>query len=302
MIGAVARQDDPLHGVRVADDTTIEVHEPGLGPSPKRFRVDKAYGQKASTGDVFAAVRGLAHGAIAGESSTILAYGPSGSGKTHTMYGSAGDQGLVQRAAAELFGNAGGKQVRISMLEMHNETLVDLLVPRGQASAALEVRGGSVGSMATIEGAREVPGTSLASLLVTIRSGLARRQVAATLANASSSRSHVIVIFSVGDGKLLLVDLAGLERVKRSGAEGSLLREAQNINRSLQSLGDVVEALRRGSQHVPWRNTKLARLLGGALSGGSETAVIVCVAADAARSDEALAALCFAERVRRISA
>uniref|UniRef100_A0A7S4RPC1 Kinesin motor domain-containing protein n=1 Tax=Alexandrium monilatum TaxID=311494 RepID=A0A7S4RPC1_9DINO len=300
--GAAARGGGEVQGVRVIDATTVEVCEPASGISPKRFRVDGAFGQEASTADVFAAVRCLARAAINGETSAVLAYGPSGSGKTHTMYGSAGDQGLVQRTAAELFGSAGGRPVRISMLELHNETLVDLLVPRGQAPTALEVRGGSIGAVAAVDGARDVPGPSLASLLVTIRSGLARRQVAATMANASSSRSHVIVTFGVGGGKLLLVDLAGLERVKRSGAEGSLLRETQNINRSLQSLGDVVEALRRGWQHVPCRNTKLARLLVGALSGGSETAVVVCVTPDAARSNEALAALCFAERVRRISA
>jgi len=288
-------------GVRVLDGTTVEVREPGPGALPKRFGVDRAFGEGAKTGDVFAAVQGLAQAAAAGGSAAVLAYGPSGSGKTHTMYGSGCDQGLVQRAAAELFGNAAGQQVRISMLELHNEGLVDLLAPRGQqAAAALEVRGGSAGAMASIEGAREVPGHSLASLLVTIRGGLARRQVASTLANAASSRSHVIVVFGVGQGRLTLVDLAGLERVKRSGAEGSQLREAQSINRSLQSLGDVVEALRRGAQHVPCRNSKLARLISGALGGGSETIVVVCVAPGAAKCDEAVAALCFAEKVRRI--
>lgn len=295
-----APADDTLYGVHIVDSTTIEVREPGLGKLPKRFTMDQAFGVSAKTGDVFTAILGLAHAAIAGASSVVLAYGPSGSGKTHTMYGSMCDQGIVQRAAAELFGNSGGKPVWISMLELHNETLVDLLIPRGQNSHPLEVRGGSAGAMASIEGAREVPGLSLASLLVTIRGGLARRQVAATLANATSSRSHVIVVFGIGSGKLTLVDLAGLERVKRSGAEGSLLREAQCINRSLQSLGDVVEALRRGAQHVPCRNSKLARLISGALGGGSQTTVVVCVAPGAGRCDEAITALCFAEKVRRI--
>mmetsp|Transcript_123900 Transcript_123900/g.241340 ORF Transcript_123900/g.241340 Transcript_123900/m.241340 type:complete len:850 (+) Transcript_123900:76-2625(+) len=294
------RTDEMLYGVHVVDPTTVEIRESGGVRASKKFGVDRAFGPTAKTSDVFLAVQGLAQAAISGMSAALLAYGPTGSGKTHTMYGSTADQGLVQRAAAELFGNAAGKPVRVSMLELHNETLIDLLMPKGQASNVLEVRGGSAGSMACIEGAREVPGPSLASLLVTIRSGLARRQVASTMANATSSRSHVIVVFVVGDGRLTLVDLAGLERVKRSGAEGSVLRETQSINRSLQSLESVVEALRRGSSHVPCRNSKLTRLLAGALGGGCESTVLVCVSPGSASRDEAVTALCFAEKVRRI--
>jgi len=309
-------------GVRIVDDITLELREIGTSPNlqAKRFSVDKAFGEHATSSEVFASVRSLARAAASGGSAAIVAYGPSGSGKTHTMYGTITDQGIIPRTAAELLSaaaaaaaqrgamGAGGSSaacagVRVSLLELHNETLIDLLVPRGQPAPTLEVRGGSGGSMATIEGAREVAGQSLAGLLATIKGGLARRQVAATNSNATSSRSHVIVVFRVGSlGQLMLVDLAGLERVKRSGVEGSQLRETQSINRSLTSLTDVVDALRRGSAHVPVRNSRLARLMAGALGGGADTAVIVCVPPGAERCDEALTALCFAERVRRIPA
>lgn len=287
--------------VLVPEPAIVEVRDPGAGSVMKRFSVDDAFGATAKTAEVFLAMRGLARAAATGASTAIVAYGPTGAGKTHTMYGDIYDPGIVPRAAAELLSTS-GTSVRVSMVELHNETLVDLLVPRGQANHPLDVRGGSCGTMATIEGARELSGTSLSAVLAVIRGGLQRRQVASTAVNATSSRSHVIVVLSAGNGHLTLVDLAGVERVKRSGATGCLLREARSINRSLHSLGDVVDALRRGATHVPCRNSRLARLISGALGGGAETAVLVCISPDAAKRDEAIGALCFAERVRRIPA
>merc|ERR1712232_631831 len=99
--------------------------------------------------------------------------------------------GLVPRAVAGLLSGTNGEPLRVSMLELHNDTLVDLLAPRGQPGQLLEVRGGGPGTVARIEGAREVSCASVASTVVAIRSGFARRQVAATMVNAASSRSHV---------------------------------------------------------------------------------------------------------------
>lgn len=206
------------------NSTTVEVCSTiaaAAGVSGQAFSMDRAFGEQASTLEVFGSIRELVRTASDGANVAVVAYGPSGSGKTHTMYGSIADQGLVPRAAAELLGSAPPEQqVRLSMLELHNESLQDLLAPRGQPASPLEVRGGAGGAMATIEGAREVPGTSLVTLLAALRSGLSKRQVAATKSNLTSSRSHVIVVFKVGAGQLTMVDLAGLERVKRSGVEG----------------------------------------------------------------------------------
>lgn len=292
----------PARAVRVTNATTLEVCETGAGTLSRHFAVDAAFGEEAKTGNVFSTLRGLARTAAGGLSSAVVAYGPTGSGKTHTMYGDARDPGIVPRAAAELLSCSGGRPIQLSMIELHNDSLVDLLAIPGQPAPPLEVRGGSGGAMATIEGAREIEGSSVSSLLVAIQSGLSRRQVAATNVNAASSRSHLIVVFGVGNtgGRLTLVDLAGVERVKRSGAQGGVLREAQSINRSLQSIGDVVDALRKGASHIPVRNSRLSRLISGALGGGAETAVVVCLATETENRDEAVAALCFAERVRRI--
>lgn len=304
-VGAAASSTS--RAVRATDGTTLEVREPGSGALVRRFAVDTAFGEQCKTGELFASIRGLVRRAALGGNSSVIAYGPTGAGKTHTMYGDPREPGLVMLAAAELLNTAAGRAVRVSMLELHNEGLSDLLVPKGvqpdQQAAALEVRGGTgvgSGSMATFVGAREVAGTSVSSILTALRAGLARRQVAATMVNATSSRSHVVVVFRVGTGQLTLMDLAGVERVKRSGAEGSVLREAQSINRTLHSISDVVDALRRGERHIPSRNSRLARLVSGSLGGGAETAVVVCIAPFNAKKDEAVAALCFADRVRRI--
>lgn len=288
--------------VRVNKDSTLEIRN-ATDEVIKCFSMDEAFGEQIASRDVFVALQYLVQKAARGGNAAVLAYGPSGGGKTHTMYGDVNDLGLVPRAAAQLLAFSAGKPVSVSMLELHNNMLVDLLVPRGTGiSTPLEIRGGSRGTMATIEGAREIVGTSLVKMLDIIHVGLGRRQVATTKVNSTSSRSHLLVKFKIDTGQLMFMDLAGIERVKRSGAEGSILREAQNINQSLQSVSDVVEALRRGASHIPVRNTQLARLVSGPLSGAAETAVVVCVSPSVDTSDEALTALCFAERVRRIPA
>lgn len=225
------------------------------------------------------------------------------------MYGAGHDAGVVPRLAGELLGHAGGQPIHFTVIELHNDTLVDLLAPRVGPGVGgpgptrrLEVRGGLDGTLAVVDGAREVVGTSLTVILAAVRSALARRQVAATAANATSSRSHVIVSFSIGEGRLTLVDFAGLERVKRSGAEGAALREAQKINQSLFSLSTVVDAFRRGSGTLASvaRSSRLARLLCSALGGGVDSIFMVCVSPELESCDESVSALCFADRVRRI--
>lgn len=286
--------------VRMVDTTTIEVSDM-VGGASRTFRVDSAVDETGSTGDVFAIVRSVAQSAMSGACAAVVAYGPTGSGKTHMMHGNAREPGLVIRTAAELMNHG---EVELSMIEMHNDNLLDLMCSPGHGPghtpASLEIR--NCGNGVQVAGCQKVRCTTVMALLTGIRTGLNRRQVAETKVNSKSSRSHVIVTLHVGSGNVMLIDLAGLERVKRSGAEGSVLREAQSINKSLQSLSEVVDALRRGAAHVPCRNSRLARLMSGALGGGIETKVIVCVSPNPETRDESVAALCFAERVRRIPA
>jgi kinesin family protein C2/C3 len=282
--------------VRLIDTTTVEVADM-VGGASRQFRVDAAVDEAGTTGDVFAIVRSVAQSAMSGACAAVVAYGPTGSGKTHMMHGNAREPGLVIRTAAELMTHG---EVELSMIEMHNDNMLDLMLSPGHAPASLEIR--NCGNGLQVVGCQKVRCTTVMALLTGIRTGLTRRQVAETKVNSKSSRSHVIVTLHVGSGNVMLIDLAGLERVKRSGAEGSVLREAQSINKSLQSLSEVVDALRRGAAHVPCRNSRLARLMSGTLGGGMETKVIVCVSPNPETRDESVAALCFAERVRRIPA
>jgi len=284
--------------VEVANGECVEIREPE-GAITRSFVVDSAFGEDAKTDDIYLNLRRSVQTAMRGGDAAILAYGPTGAGKSHTMYGDAMDIGLVPRAVAELLSADQG--LIISMVELHNDTMTDLLLPKGELQRQpVEIKHWQGNAMAYIEGARELSGNSVTSVLTAIQSGLARRHMASTMVNSTSSRSHVFISFSVGVGRLTFVDLAGLERVKRSGVEGNVLREAQSINRSLHSLGDVVDALRRGSSHVPVRNSRLAQLVAGTLRNGTETALIVCVPPEESTRDEAMSALCFAERVRRI--
>jgi len=262
--------------------------------------VDAAFGGDSENRDVFTALQPLVRAAMHGAHASVLAYGPTGGGKTHTMHGSADNPGLVMLAAAELLKEAGSGQLRMSMVELYNESLVDLLVPRGQRANILKLSGCSSGVMPTIEGARTLCSSNHRAFATAIHAGLARRHVAPTMMNAASSRAHLVVTFTFHVGSLTMLDLSGTERVKRSGAEGNTLREVQSINRSLQSLSDVVDALRRGSSHVPFRSSQLTRLVSSALRRGAMTAVLICLPPQTPCREEVLGALCFAERIRLI--
>jgi len=264
------------------------------------FKLGAVFGPGSIQAEVWNEIQGLVQSAVDGYNVTMFAYGQTGAGKTYTMYGNKDDPGLVLLAAMELLKQMGSGRLRMSMVELYNESLVDLLVLRGQKVNTLKLRGGSSNTMPSIEGARTVCSSSAQAFAVAIQAGHTKRHVAHTMLNAASSRAHLVVTFSSPLGTLTMLDLSGTERLKRSCAEGNTLREAQSINRSLQGLGDVVDALRRGSSHVPFRASQLTRLVSSALRRGSTTAVIVCVPPQTPCREEVLGALCFAERVRSI--
>lgn len=297
-----ACREGVAHIVHRRGSTCVDVLK-GMDSSLLRsFHVDAAFGGDSTSSQVFAELRSLVRASVNGGHSSVLAYGPTGAGKTYTMYGNRDDPGLVLLSAMELLKQIGSGQLRMSMVELYNESLVDLLVPQTQKVSSLKLRGGSSRTMPTIEGARTVCSSSPQAFAVAIQAGHSRRHVAPTLLNAASSRAHLVVTFSSPMGTLTMLDLSGTERLKRSCAEGNTLREAQSINRSLQGLGDVVDALRRGSSHVPFRASQLTRLVSGALSQGRSTAVVICLPPQTPCREEVLGALCFAERVRLIPA
>ncbi|KAH8093400.1 hypothetical protein JL720_4532 [Aureococcus anophagefferens] len=231
-----------------------------------------------------------------------MAYGQTGSGKTHTMGepldalstspGDAGE-GVIGRALGEVFARRAASPeattVHLSYLEVYNECVYDLLATHEDREPL---------------GVREDGGA--------LHRGALRRRTGATKMNAGSSRSHALLTVRVATasgavGKLVLVDLAGSERATRTGAEGARLNEGIMINKGLLALGNVVSALAErteasgAARHVPFRDSKLTRLLRDSLGGSARTYMVACVSPCAADADETANTLRYASRARRIS-
>jgi kinesin family protein C1 len=196
-----------------------------------------------------------------------------------------------------------------SFVEVYNEELHDLLTPGRETDGRkkLEIRHDDSRKQTAVLNCKSVALDSPDKVETMLRQAQSNRSVAATKANERSSRSHsVFILRLVGEnsatnerceGTLNLVDLAGSERLKHSQAEGDRMKETQNINKSLACLGDVIEALGRGSGHVPYRNSKLTHLLQYSLGGNSKTLMFVMVSPLEAHLKETITSLRFATKV-----
>ena len=274
-----------------SNNMTVEIVKLGVNP---KFTFDRVF-NNASQAELQAAIGSPAvREVLRGFNSTIFAYGQTGSGKTFSMFGPAMDDGawtpdpatagIIPRATQLLFREIGrapeGTEfvIRISMLEIYNETVNDLLEPtRKNLNVRETARAGVWVDKLTTECV-----TSSADVYRAIQRGSLARSVASTKMNAESSRSHVVMTLVVeqrrADGsklvaKLNLVDLAGSENVKLTGAVGKTFNEGKKINLSLTILGQCMARLSSGGgakgQHVPFRNSKLTHLLKESLGGAS---------------------------------
>ncbi|XP_077376589.1 kinesin-like protein KIFC3 isoform X2 [Festucalex cinctus] len=279
------------------------------------FDLDKVFPPQATQEEVFQEVEALVTSCVDGFHVCIFAYGQTGSGKTYTMEGVSSDPGLNQRALRLLFSHVSDKSpewefhICVSMLEIYNETLRDLLGEHPADKLDIKMNPDGSGQL-HVPGLTRVPVRTFDDVNQVLEAGRASRATACTDLNERSSRSHALLMVSVAglnattgsrtQGKLNLVDLAGSERVGRSGAEGGRLREARHINKSLSALGDVMDALRRKRAHVPFRNSRLTFLLQDSLRGDSKTLMMVQVSPVAADASESLCSLKFAQRVRSV--
>eukprot|EP00736_Rhodelphis_marinus_P012722 Rmarinus@m.8893 len=294
----------------------------------RSFAFDFAYGPQASQSEIYGqCIHSLVENCFAGYNATVFAYGQTGSGKTFTM-GTAGagvssDEavGIIPRVIEHLFSGIEKRRanaeflVRVSFLEVYNEDLRDLLNP-STPSKDLAIREDSSGNINVTSIAEEVV-TSAGDLIRCLEEGSAARTVGGTLMNAHSSRSHAIFTIVVEqrvskDGvpeyiasKFHLIDLAGSERNKRTGNTGVRFEESVAINQGLLALGNVISALsddkRRGrGGHVPYRESKLTRLLQDSLGGNSKTVMIACASPADANFEETLNTLRYASRARHI--
>lgn len=281
----------------------------------KQHLYDRVFDGNATQEDVFEDTKYLVQSSIDGYNVCIFAYGQTGSGKTFTIYGSENNLGLTPRATSELFrilkkdNKKYSFSLKVYMVELYQDTLVDLLLPKNAKQSKLDIKKDTKG-MVFVENATTVPITGYDELKDIIQRGLECRHTNGTLMNEQSSRSHLILSIviestdlqtqSVSRGKLSFVDLAGSERIKKSGSAGKQLKEAQSINKSLSALGDVISALSSGGQHVPYRNHKLTMLMSDSLGGNAKTLMFVNVSPANSNLDESHNSLIYASRVRSI--
>ncbi|XP_008569976.1 PREDICTED: kinesin-like protein KIFC2, partial [Galeopterus variegatus] len=287
----------------------------------RRFRLDWVFPPDASQEEVFRELEPAVLSCLRGYSVCIFTYGQTGTGKTYSMEGPPEDPGIAPRALQSLFremGVGGQHRVTLSMVEIYNEAVRDLLAPG--PLERLAVRQGPEG-----QGGIQVAGLThwdvpnLETLHQMLSLGRSNRATAATAMNPHSSRSHALVTLTLRAaspprapdtaGTLHLVDLAGSERAWKAGAVGAQrgdpdgaggLREAQTINRSLLALGGVMAALRAHRPHVPFRDSQLTRLLQPALGPGTTAALLLQISTRPEDLGETVCSLKFAERVGRV--
>ncbi|KAM6563992.1 hypothetical protein CsatB_023990 [Cannabis sativa] len=282
--------------------------------SKKSFKFDKVYTPKDNQDDVFADASPMVISVLDGYNVCIFAYGQTGTGKTFTMEGTEQNRGVNYRTLEQLFQISKERSelftydISVSVLEVYNEQIRDLLAT-SPTSKKLEIKQASEGSH-HVPGIVEAKVTNIDQVWTVLQAGSNARAVGSNNVNEHSSRSHCLLCIMVraknlmnGEctkSKLWLVDLAGSERLAKTDAQGERLKEAQNINRSLSALGDVISALANKSSHIPYRNSKLTHLLQDSLGGDAKTLMFVQISPSDLDVGETLSSLNFATRVRGV--
>lgn len=285
---------------------------------PKLFEFDEVYTPTDPQSKVFEDTAPLIDSVVDGFNVCIFAYGQTGSGKTFTMGGGEGEQkGINTRALERLFQIIEDRKetevstVTVSVLEIYCEQIRDLLSTKKEAAGlSYEVKqGGPYGTYVT--NLKEIPVTSPRDIDSIMATAQTHRSEGMTNMNEHSSRSHMLLYIIVrttnkqtnmqGYGKLSLIDLAGSERLDKSGAEGQRMKEAVSINKSLSSLGDVIAGLAQNSKHVPFRNSVLTFLLQDSMAGQAKVLMFVCVSPASYNASESGSSLLFASRARGVA-
>ncbi|KAH9128422.1 hypothetical protein AeMF1_001429 [Aphanomyces euteiches] len=244
-----------------------------------------------------------------GYNCTILAYGQTGSGKTHTILGSKSEMGLLPRLVDSLFDSIPADDatvVSISCYEVYQERIGDLVNPLNVNLRIREDKDRGI----WVEGATDVDVKDTAGAMRVVNKGISNRSTGGHLMNAASSRSHCVFVMTVSrptqaglkqTGKLYVVDLAGSEVVRKTAACGKRLDEAKHINKSLTALGLVINALTDGkARHVPYRDSKLTRLLQNSLGGNAKTHLILTCSSSTDNLEETLSTIRFGARAQHI--
>ncbi|XP_057662680.1 kinesin-like protein KIF3A [Diorhabda carinulata] len=299
----------------IADNNTITINKHGV---VKTFTFCKVFNASSSQLELYRHVSvPIVEQVLKGYNGTIFAYGQSGTGKTYTMIGEIANndrKGIIPNIFSHIFAqislanNEYSYAVTVTYLEIYNEEIRDLLSEYPERKLVLREKPGLGVYIKDLLGFTV---NSLEGVTEILKKGNKNRATSFTQLNDTSSRSHAIFTVLIETknnltnkttfGKLNLVDLAGSERVHKSLATGDRLREAGKINLSLSVLGNVISALVDGkATHIPYRNSKLTRLLQDSLGGNSLTAMIAMVSPRVQDCEENMYTLMYADRVKHI--
>ncbi|XP_064030630.1 kinesin-like protein KIF18B isoform X1 [Pogoniulus pusillus] len=319
--------------LRVVDRNTLVFDPEGLGGASgpalpargtkhprkqQKFVFDRVFGEQARQEEVFQhTTRDMLGSVLDGYNCSVFAYGATGAGKTFTMLGSEQSPGIIYLTMVELYKRLEAMkeersyEVLVSYLEVYNEQIHDLLEPKGPLSIREEPGRGAV-----VQGLSFHQPSSAEQLLQMLLSGNRNRTQHPTDANACSSRSHAVFQVCVKQqdcaaglggavrvAKLSLVDLAGSERASVAKTRGERLREGASINRSLLALINVLTALAGGrgrSGHVPYRDSKLTRLLKDCLGGNCRTLMLAALSPSPLASEDTYSTLKYASQAKAI--
>ncbi|KAK7179612.1 Kinesin heavy chain [Paraphaeosphaeria sporulosa] len=309
----IASGGEPIVEFKGDDTCTVSSKE-----ASGSFTFDRVFDMSSRQNDVFDySIRPTVDDILNGYNGTVFAYGQTGAGKSYTMMGTGIEdevgKGIIPRIVEQIFTNILSSAsdieytVRVSYMEIYMERIRDLLVPQNDNLPIHEEKNKGV----YVKGLLEVYVSSVEEVYEVMRRGGDSRAVSATNMNAESSRSHSIFVITVAQknvstgstksGQLFLVDLAGSEKVGKTGASGQTLEEAKKINKSLSALGMVINSLTDGkSSHVPYRDSKLTRILQESLGGNSRTTLIINCSPSSYNDSETVSTLRFGMRAKSI--
>ncbi|OXB56652.1 hypothetical protein ASZ78_003943 [Callipepla squamata] len=295
---------------------------PSRGPKHRgkdlKFVFDRVFGEGATQEEVFQhTTREVLDGVLNGYNCSVFAYGATGAGKTYTMLGSEQSPGIMYLTMVELYRRIEARrdekscEVLISYQEVYNEQIHDLLEPKGPLAIREDPEKGVV-----VQGLSFHQPKSAEQLLEMLANGNKNRTQHPTDANASSSRSHAVFQIYVKQqdrvvglcqdlqvAKMSMIDLAGSERASVTNTRGERLREGANINRSLLALINVINALadaKSKKTHIPYRDSKLTRLLKDSIGGNCRTVMIAAVSPSSLAYEDTYNTLKYANRAKEI--
>ncbi|XP_034275571.1 kinesin-like protein KIF22 [Pantherophis guttatus] len=312
-VGTGLGQEAPC--VRGVDSHSLEILNWRNELETMKYKFDAFYGEAATQHDVYmGSVQPVLHHLLKGQNASILAYGPTGAGKTHTMLGSPDHPGVIPRAVRDVLQMTRDASedkckysISMSYLEIYQEKVLDLLQPSLRDLPIREDRNHNI----LVPDLTQKEIINFADFESHFLPASRKRTVASTQLNQRSSRSHTVLLvlvnrirdwptYSHQTAKLCLIDLAGSEDNRRTGNKGLRLKESGAINSSLFVLSKVVDALNQGLPRVPYRDSKLTRLLQDSLGGSAHSLIIANIAPEKKYYFDTLTSLNFAAKSKQV--